>query len=130
LGDFELHPNSIGLLSDSYYREALSQLESSEQDIFLFTNNLDIAKLRVKKWGLKNKIKIIESSQNNSPAEDLMLLSKCTHIITSNSTYSLWAAKLSCSNSIFYPKQYRKDKTTTISSIPKSWIGLDNAWQR
>jgi len=128
LGDFLSSPEGIGILDDSYYLNALKLLQGQYELILVFTNDVAKAKERVYPWKVSQNIEFLEENEVTNPVEDLQLLSECSAIITSNSTFSFWAAKLSSSPLVVYPRNFRKDGLSNISTVPGAWIAVDNQW--
>lgn len=134
LGDFKSHPDSIGLLGDSYYSESIRHLLNQKDfsEIWVFSDSLSEVGQRVRKWQIPNGITVRFIDGLANPCEELWLLSHCNGIVTSNSTFSFWAAKFHSSNKdldlVCIPSFFRKDNTTYISGIPSSWTAIHPAW--
>jgi hypothetical protein len=103
-----------------YYRSAIESIERAVDDpkYFIFTNDRPHAEKVL-------QARIIESARfasdevaSSDPGRDLYLMSKCTHFIIANSTYSWWGATLG-----------RRDGTMVVapshwnaSICPSNWI--------
>jgi len=129
LGDFLSSPNSIGILSDSYYTTSIRRFLNDYDRILVFTNDYRLGKKRIEEWGVNTQIEILDSNCENDPLEDLLLMSACSGLILSNSTFSFWAGKLSGSERVIYPMPFRKDNLTEIASIPETWLSHPSAWK-
>lgn len=94
--------NLYDFLDHKYYINAFSNFESTNHVFYIFSDDL-----------LENDVKIINSLnyflvKGLSPIEDFILMTNCKHNITSNSTFSLWAAILNSN-----PKK--------LTVLPKNW---------
>lgn len=117
--------SSCGL---DYYREALNQLiqKTSSVKIFVFTDdilwvnenfNIDFSKV------------VIGPDDCQCPVETLYLMSNCQFFITSNSTFSWWAAWLAENKNklVFTPENWFQDKVKPLENlIPSDWIKIAN----
>ena len=122
--------DSVGVLDDQYYFRALSQLsnQTSIESALIFTNDSEYAFRRIQNWNLKN-YSIISPKLLPDPAESLDLMSRCRYIITSNSTFSFWAAKLSSNKSMIWtPDTWRRDGLGSITNLPKEWKSVPSSW--
>lgn len=131
LGDYLSHSMNVGVISDSYYQECLNLAIDTNRfsRICFFTNDAAEVENRISRLDISLPYSILSPQDFVNPVEHLKLMSYCTGLIASNSTFSFWAAKLSSPDSLIYiPEKWRKDGTGGIRSIPKSWIVHPNAW--
>lgn len=128
LGDYLEHPETIGILSDDFYLNAIEAQKGKFEKILVFTNDYSEARRRINRWPFQEKICVLHNSLFSNPVEDLFLLSSCHLIVASNSTFSFWAAKLSESEEIYFPKMFRKDSLTQVENLPPEWKGLESYW--
>lgn len=134
LGDFLRHPYTIGCLSDEFFIGAIEQAFATRKydQVWVFTDSLEFAYQRIHSWPFRNKIEIIGMTHHTNACEELLLLSKCAGIICSNSTFSFWGAKFASSQNpgvqVLYPESFRRDKRTSIGSIPNSWNSMKPIW--
>lgn len=108
-------------ISSFYYTNAIKCLEESVEGEFIyFVFGDDLAWLE-ENVPLKGQYVHV---MNNSPAEDVILMSLCKFNITSNSTLSFWGAWLNVHTDkiIITPSQWKIFESVTF--IPKSWIKL------
>jgi len=119
--------NNHGVCHESYYKNALNYIEGRVHafHLFVFSDDID--------WARKNIIcsmpTVFVSGEGGglSDYEELYLMSKCSHIISANSTFSWWAAWLNDSKSkiIVSPKSWLKDSFVDVTElIPSSWARL------
>ena len=105
------------LLPIEYYAEALNQVEGT---LYVFSDDIPWCKTQ-----FENAIFIDQPDYLS-----FELMRYCTHKITANSTFSLWAALLSFSDGkIFAPKRWRLNDTEENAVeqekfIPDNWIRL------
>jgi hypothetical protein len=125
-GDYLLAENkkyfkSCGI---KYYQDSInfisSQININEFEILIFSDDI--------KWCKKNldfnqKIKFIK----NDEITDFKLMSRCEHLIISNSTFSWWAAYINNSSNriVCAPKNWYCD-TKIVFQYPKNWVLINN----
>lgn len=105
-----------------YYKEAIAEIETrTDIDVFVVFSD-DIA------WCKENfvgeKFLFVE---NNSDIVDLFLMSKCSHNIICNSTFSWWAAWLNDNQKkiVIAPEKWFGDVSRgTEDLLPDEWIKL------
>lgn len=121
------HYNVFCQLDETYYKEAINQVEDKNSIFLIFSNDIDWCKEHIN--NLSNNI-YIENSK--SDYIDMCLMSKCDHNIIANSSFSYWAAILNKNNNkVICPKNYLQ-KTVNISNIlnnnyfPPDWIAINN----
>lgn len=126
-GDFVSNPHSAvynGLIGIPYYEKA-SGILASKFNIRLFVFTDDIV------WA-KNNLKlpyptVFVSNPNIPDYEEIVLMSKCSHHILANSTFSWWGAWLNPDPNkiVIVPKQWLLKQTTEeIDLIPEKWIKI------
>ena len=106
-----LNIDNIVILDLEYYISCIEYIaaEINDPNFFVFSDDINWAKNN-----LKSKFNIIYL-ENNSPSEDLHLMSLCKHNIIANSSFSWWGAWLNKNS----------DKIVLVSkSIP--WVFYDN----
>lgn len=130
-GDYLNLRDTVGVLGDDYYLKSLLEARRIDPRAFtlVFSNDLEYANYRAQGWNL-NQFEVISPESLPDPAESLVLLSQCNFIITANSTFSLWAAKLSKANTqVWLPKEWRKDGWPEINNIPTTWHRIHASWE-
>ena len=104
------------LLTPTFYGDMLKKIidKNKTYKILFFTNDTNdfINKYILKYINLPNCTYEISS---NTPAIDMLLLSKCKYIICSSSTFSIWAGMLSNNSIIYYPGNSQKNSSKWIS---------------
>jgi hypothetical protein len=135
-GDYNNYAHDLGLLADEYYIAALMQFLNQDkwdkQKIWIFSDSLDDAHLlkekieqvlRLNKPSIGIEIMVINPPLDSTSAESLLLLSKSSVIISSNSSWSWWASWIA-GNSCYVvtPEPYYKAfHGEFIDHIPGHW---------
>jgi hypothetical protein len=116
-----------GCLGWPYYSKALhiiSRLIDNDHDLFIFGD--DLAALG--EMQAKIARSIIVSHSDLSAAEDLILMKKCRHFITANSTFSWWGAWLgeAPDKIVISPRQWFSPsglrQSNVCDLIPEGWL--------
>lgn len=134
MGDFMLNRNSIGVLSDTFFLKSASLLRRKKNysRVMIFTDSPFAVKKRLNNLTFDIPVEVVESDSNVDPAEDLTLLTLCDGLVCSNSTFSLWAAKLSqlsgYAQDVVIPQTFRRDDKTRIHSLSKDWMTVESVW--
>jgi len=123
-GDYAKHSNTIGLLSSTYFENAISALGPSAK-IVIFSDNL------VSSSFFSNGYEIVDTSGllRESPFESLELMSRFTNVALSNSTFSWWAAALGGHpKNVVAPSPWYLNLEQPKFLIPQDWEILDSDW--
>lgn len=86
-----------GDLPLSYYEQAFCSMHAkidSGLSFYIFSDDLDYCRNCFKNYEKKFHIIYMQYESDNTTLDDLLIMSKCRHIITANSSYSWWAAWL------------------------------------
>jgi len=131
LGDYLVEKeNGLGVLSTDYYREAIIKVRKNlpSTEVWVFSNETSKAKILLSPI-IDDKFKFIEEAEQQDPAEVLLAMSLGGAIIVSNSTFSLWSAKLSDSRCIvIVPEPFFRKNFIRSGSFPKSWEYVESKW--
>jgi hypothetical protein len=119
------HTNTIhGTCSLDYYNKAAETIaQRIESPIFyIFSDDINWVRDNLK---LKFPMKYIDFN-NDSPENDIILMSNCKHNIIANSSFSWWGGWLNeHSNKIVCaPKKWINTEDNTNDLIPKDWIRI------
>lgn len=132
LGDFLGLGQSVGILSRKYYLDALDRADFHDfEKVVVFSNDQEMSRFLLNAWGVESKrFTWLGPEDLVNPTETMLLMAKACSIISSNSTFSFWAAKLSSENSckVYFPSQFRKDDFVSIQNLPKHWAPIDSNW--
>lgn len=80
-----------------YYDRALELINKKTEgnfDIFIFSDDIKFCKSYLSKYAGKINMIYPEYESDNRTVDDLLIMSRCKHIIMANSSYSWWAAWL------------------------------------
>lgn len=116
--DPKISDYSIGICSDTYYKNAISFItEKIENPFFIFFSD-DIEYV-------KNNMKTENCYfvEGNSGFEDFYLMYLCKHFILANSTFSFWAAVLnnSIQKTVCVPEYWYNSPLRQAEFIPAEW---------
>jgi len=91
IGDYLDFPEIYTILPETYYLKSINHLKSSNQNkIWTFIeDSSQLSRFYPKLFEISDKI--VDQESDVSDVESFYLLASCTKLITSNSTYSLWA---------------------------------------
>jgi len=133
IGDFgQKWQYQWGILSPKFLTECLRKinqdLNEEKKQIWVFSDNIPVAKSFIQKEFIPSNFEIryiIDTEMK--PAEVMLLLSKTSSIICSNSTYSLVAAKIGNVRTVFIPQSLSKFDVVDIPT-PKEWVKMQSIW--
>jgi hypothetical protein len=131
-GDFFRPENDfMGILLPEYFLEALSQLRSkeglSERQVWIFSDDVPKAKSDFQGYDLGPHKWIIEPDRTDA-AETMILMGMGAGIVTSNSTFSWWAAKLGRTKFVVAPTPWFKDHPEPLDIIRPDWLRQQSRW--
>lgn len=93
LGDFLVHSNLYSTLPEKYYLESITQIQKTypNREVWIFTESESELKHYYPQL-VKISTLIIDQKTSISDTEAFYLMSNSKYLVTSNSTFSLWAA--------------------------------------
>jgi FkbM family methyltransferase len=117
----------MGLCKDSYYLAAIENLKLNHPDAELFVFSDEPNYARHLMTSARHAYTPVSS---NSDLGDMYLMSLCRHFVTSNSSYSWWAARFGehKGGTVICPKEW-VTITTTPSPCPARWVQVPGAVQ-
>jgi len=121
-GDYLNDKNLADICTEKYYKAAIETiaLEVRHPKFFVFSDDINWC---TNNLGLDVAVYITHNSGHYSYI-DMRLMSKCKHLIISNSTFSWWSAWLNdnVEKRIYYPKRWNGEiEEDTTHLIPESW---------
>jgi hypothetical protein len=126
LGDYEKEKD-FGILPTLYYEESLEKLArlGFEQEIWIFTNDLDKAK-EIFPVKFEHRAKWIPDFSDSSVQVLEAMRLGCAYVI-GNSTFSWWAAKLARDKSaqVVAPSPWFRSAATHPELLPANWLTID-----
>lgn len=92
-GDYATYWKGANLLSMEYYQRAVAAIREIHPDPTFFVFSDDIAAAR-EVFPMEHGAVYVDHNTEDTPHEDLRLISACHHHIVANSTFSWWSAWL------------------------------------
>ena len=124
IGDYLNHPEIYPILTNEYYANALKQTSADVHGYSIFAENLEEARKHFPL--LVRNANQIFTEREFSTAESFCLMARSSEIITANSSYSNWAAKLveHGGGKVVCPEKMFKEKT--IDFRPANWLRINS----
>jgi hypothetical protein len=124
--DYIKDRSGIGNLGSLYFSNAIEDANSSNQEVWVFTDDVEHTHRILNP--LKISYSIIDQHNDLSAIETIYLIATAKKIIISNSTFSWWAGYISSNAQVYAPKKWFKEKDDPVDLIPTSWHRLDSVW--
>jgi hypothetical protein len=129
-GDYFKVQSEFGILSEDYYKNALSILRNagSTSPVWVFTDSPDLINQEfIDKLDCDSRIVIPPSE--STPIESLSLMQYGSANIISNSTFSWWPAFLSKSSTqTICPSKWFINMETPQKLLPENWTQINPVW--
>ena len=128
-GDYRNLVRSFGILSATYYRNALDHFDHAghECELWVFSNDEELSESIIGQLPYQITKRIYQSSLNS--AETLILMSYARRIVIANSTFSWWAAYLRGGNkTVVTPNKWFREMRDPNDFIPSHWVKVDSDW--
>ena len=128
-GDLLENLESIGVLSVTYFANALDTLQVQTRDrVWVMSDDIIRARELLKKID-SGSFSYLTSPESGDPAESLLLMSKAQAIITANSTFSVWSGLLSSPGTeIVVPEIFHRGSNHRIVNLPSTWKSIHSSW--
>lgn len=129
-GDYVSDPNArqlLGTLPSNYYKDAIAYIENviSSPTYFIFSDDLIWAR---KEFDGLARVYYVDIHEGQAPHLELDLMSKCTHNIIANSSFSWWGAFLNRNPEkiVIIPKRWlnNQELNSKIELKFKDWVSL------
>ena len=129
-GDYK-NPNSpVGLLSRSYYQDAIGVVNNKygNRNFWIFSDDIEDSHKLLDGLIPKSSNWVCPPADSD-PAESLVLMSLSKIIIIANSSFSWWAAKTGVEKElVITPSPWFKTLESPPYLIPNSWNQLKSSW--
>jgi hypothetical protein len=125
-GDYIDHP-TFGTLSSDYFKDALSKIWESGQEVVIFSDS----NVSIEKYVPARILPITSKCPTSfSGAEVLLLMSKCDKLVMSNSSLSWWAAFIGqkLGNSAYAPEPWFKSEVQSPDFYYRKWERLSSVF--
>lgn len=129
-GDYSQLSKSFGLLSQSYYINAITFLKSqgATGPIWVFSDDIKLAK-NFFNHKIFQEAFYVEPLLGSDPAESLILMKHAKAHVIANSTFSWWGAQLrGPSAMVVAPDQWFRALTDPADLIPETWFRVESQW--
>ena len=128
-GDYKSLESTFGNLSARFFESAIKQAAEyldSDVPIWVFTDDPEYTK-HLLGHGRRN-YRILNSGETGDSLSTLILMTKTSMLITSNSTFSWWAGVLgNRDRRIFFPKPWFKNLPDPNLGLP-TWTPIKSQW--
>ena len=129
-GDYK-NPNSpVGLLSRSYYQDAIGVVNNKyeNRNFWIFSDDIEDSQKLLDGLIPKSSNWICPPT-GSDPAESLVLMSLSKVIIIANSSFSWWAAKTGVEKElVIAPSPWFRKLDSPTYLIPNSWNQIKSSW--
>lgn len=128
-GDYIRNPSTHafhGVCSPAYYAAAVSLIAAKAPDsrFLVFSDEPDWARKNLR---LDWPVSVVEHRPGCSPHDEMWLMSRCSHHVIANSSFSWWGAWLceEARKTVVAPKAWFSDPSLdTADLVPESWIRI------
>ena len=129
-GDYLAAKEDFGVLSVSYYEAAVTVLAPHQpnRNIWIFTDSPELILEEIAGSALETA-RVVIAPTESSPNESLVLMSRASDLVISNSTYSWWAAYLASDNSnVVAPEKWFRQRQDPELLLPDRWAKIKPCW--
>ena len=130
LGDYMKNQETIGALSRTYYLRALDLVRHHypRSPLWVFSDDPGQAASYLS-GNPRGPIRFIAQPTHSTAAEAMTLMSFGSSLITSNSTFSWWAAKIGNSKFTVTPSQWFISGESPVGIHSDSWFTVESTWR-
>jgi hypothetical protein len=131
-GDYLKRINhDIGALSLEYFNKALQTLTELEglnnRPIWVFSDDVAFVKGEFRNQDTSGFV-WVQPPQDSDPAESMLLMSKASSIVISNSSFAWWAARVGPKSNVYAPTKWFKKIADPEGLIPSTWVRVESSW--
>ena len=129
-GDYKNPDSPVGLLSKSYYQDAIGVVNNKyeNRNFWIFSDDIEDSQKLLDGLIPKSSNWICPPT-GSDPAESLVLMSLSKVIIIANSSFSWWAAKTGVEKElVIAPSPWFRKLDSPTCLIPNSWNQIKSSW--
>lgn len=131
-GDYRKLSDNFGLLATEYYEAAITMLRSYEKfkfsPIWVFSDEPEAVEIEFEGSFMNEQLYFPDVSQC-SPVEVLLLMSKGSASVISNSTFGWWGAILKNAGPTVAPTKWFRNQDEPLELIPPTWLRCLSVWR-
>lgn len=123
-GDYLRFKDSIGLLSSSYFLNAIDML-GRDRNVVFFSDDVNIAS----EFPTSKRFRFTPELSDAKSIETLVLINNFKNIVISNSTFSWWGATLGAADkNVVAPGNWFRELDDPIDLLPTNWQTIGAEW--
>lgn len=123
-GDYSRFKDSIGLLSSSYYLDAVKEFGPNRR-VIVFSDDIEISR----EFPTSTDFYYTPELTLGKAMDSLFLMLKFRNLVMSNSTFSWWAAALGCSDkNIIAPNKWFRGLEDPLDLVMPTWSSIKSDW--
>ena len=129
-GDYKNPDSPAGLLSRSYYQDAIGVVNNKygNKNFWIFSDDIEDSQ-KLLNGLIPKSSNWVSPPDGSDPAESLVLMSLSKVIIIANSSFSWWAAKTGIEKElVIAPSPWFKKLESPPFLIPESWKQVKSSW--
>ncbi len=131
-GDYAKPANrDFGMLSVDYYHAAIEMLRENEmlaeKPVWVFSDEIQAVEAEFS--NNSGNFHFVSAPESVTAAESMILMSKGSAIVISNSTFSWWAAILAPHGKVIAPSKWFKNMADPENLIPENWQRVESEWK-
>lgn len=126
-GDYWAAQNRIGVLDVTAWLLDM-RLFTDFDETWVFSDDEMAAAQIAKQIGCSARA--ISKPDGVSDLDVLQVMSHCTSLMISNSSFSWWAAVTGAKERVFYPSPWFRDLPDPTGLVPESWVALKSNWMQ
>jgi hypothetical protein len=124
--DYLSKGSKIGNLDSLYFRKGLELGVTNDRNVWVFSDDIQYAEKIL--MGLDYNFEFIDPLREIGDIETMLLMSKASTLVISNSTFAWWAAYINSTGDIYAPKKWFKEMSDPEDLIPPNWRLLESTW--
>ena len=131
-GDYAKEANrNWGMLDARYYQNAVARalhmIDEPDRPVWVFSDEIPLAKAELSQ--VLPNARFILPPRESPAAESLMLMSRGSANVISNSTFSWWSAILNADSVVVAPSKWFKNMPDPEGLVPPNWQIEESDWK-